>query len=85
VEAHAEDVEEGSRLRRTCRRSGRWRVCSGKLKGLGFRGSDIFKKKNSSEVTDMMTSLTPVTTMVMPIAAVVMSVAAVVMPVAIDF
>jgi hypothetical protein len=52
VEAHAEDVEEGMRWRRTQRRSGRWRVCGREMKGLGFRSSDTLKKKNSSNGHD---------------------------------
>jgi hypothetical protein len=34
------------------RRSGRQWVCGREMKGLGFRGSDTLKKKNSSDVHD---------------------------------
>jgi hypothetical protein len=39
----------GAALRRTWRRSRRWWVCGGEMTGLGFRGSDTLKKKNSSD------------------------------------
>jgi hypothetical protein len=49
VEAHA---VEGARWRQTRRRSGHRRVCGGEMKGLGFRGSDTIKYKNSSNGYD---------------------------------
>jgi hypothetical protein len=55
VETHAEeergvDVEAVSAaLRRMWRRSGRRWVCDGEMIGLEFRGSDTFKRKNSSD------------------------------------
>jgi hypothetical protein len=47
VEAHAEDVEEGTRTQRMRRR-----VRGREMTGLEFRGLDTLKKKNSSNGHD---------------------------------
>jgi hypothetical protein len=45
-------VVEGTQWRWTRRRSGRRQVCGGEMIGLGFRDSDILKKKNNSDMHD---------------------------------
>jgi hypothetical protein len=42
-------MEEGTQWRQTQRRSGRRWVCGKEMTGLGFRGSDTLKKKDSSD------------------------------------
>jgi hypothetical protein len=56
VEADVEDAEEE-------------RVCGGEMAGLGFRGLDTLKKKNTSDKHDATYELSmPVATVVMPVA-----------------
>jgi hypothetical protein len=52
VEAYVEDTKEGVQWRWMQMRRGRWWVCGGKMTGLGFRGSNTIKKKNSSDGHD---------------------------------
>jgi hypothetical protein len=52
MEAHTDDMEEGTRWRSTRRRSGHRRMCGRKMTGLRFRGSGTLEKKNSSDGHD---------------------------------